>query len=542
MTRTFGGRPNKMNMTVYYGLQYECACGKWHTIDGQSKVIRELPKMRLVISCANGTGAITCVKVSLLGGALKAEFGCLSSKDITAGIAGTKVALGVLLPDEITPVVKKIVTQPRIIKTVAQDSPPPLVSNNNANIDLTKVSLDPDDLFEQALIEVNEGRHNQRLWAYCFVDSHGNEDKAKALYIKRRVALLVAEKDAVAKFGENSEISKNPQVEAIPIRQQDESRDFMGQFLFILIIVSISIFLWNYYNTPINYSTTPVSKDTTTTQVQQATNAIQPATQNSQPTTKSVKPARPKGKRPTYQVDGITWRIAKTFQTRNGKIHVLDADPFNPSNRLNHVIAVNDTLITSDQNTSDFWEIEKIAKRDNGVVDVVAYGEAGAAGDAKQLMALSIMPNKQVKFSIQNVQSPEINFKEGTGFVPDIKETTSGTRVKLGWIDGKKQIAYLNGGNITIVFEDKVIPTKRDYENCEYAAYALDECENPNSICAYSQIRLESFSQLSQRMVAPIKNASFFNEKAFAQACEAVCATNIKPTPEQFAKNVCGFS
>ena len=548
MTRTFGGRPNKMNMTVYYGLQYECACGKWHTIDGQSKVIRELPKMRLVISCDNGTSALTCVKVSLLGGALKAEFGCLSSKDSVAGIAGTIAATEPLLPGKITPVVKNKISQPRIVKNVAQNFSPQPVNNSNAKIALSKLSLNSDDLYEQALIEVNEGRQNQGLWAHCLVDSNGNKDKATAFYIQRRVSQLEAEKGAVAKLGKSTVKAIPPQIEAIPIHQQNESREFMGQifheitwaFLFMLIIVGI--FLLNYYNTPINYSTTPVSNDTTTTQDQQATNAIQPATQNTQPATESLKPVPPIDKRPTVQVDGFTWRIAKTFHTRNGIIHVLDADPFNPSNRLNHVIEVNDTLITNDENLSDFWEIEKIVKRDNGDVDVVAYGLAGTSGDAKQLMALSINPNKQVVYSIEGSQSPEINFKEGTNYVPDFEETTLGTMIRLGWKDGKKQIAYLKAGNIKLDFDDNVTPTKYDYEYCKIAADALDDCSKDLMVCDSSQIKVDSFSQFRQRMLAYIKDAPFFNTNAFAQACRTVCDTNIKPTPEQFAKDVCGFS
>ena len=105
----------------------------------------------------------------------------------------------------------------------------------------------------------------------------------------------------------------------------------------------------------------------------------------------------------------------------------------------------------------------------------------------------------------------------------------------------RSQDLYDFKGHILKVLND-MLKYKSDYEVCKDAVHALDECENPNSICAYSQIRLASFPQYRQRMVAPIKNAPFFNEKAFAQACEAVCATNIKPTPEQFAKNVCGFS
>ena len=354
------------------------------------------------------------------------------------------------------------------------------------------------------------------------------------------VEQVVKMQKEVNALSENSEIFKKPQIEEIPIHHQNESREFMWAILFTLIIVGI--FLLNYYNTPIKYSTTPVSNDTTATQVQQATNAIQPATQNTQPAIESLKPAPPIDKRPTIQVDGFTWRIAKTFHTRNGIIHVLDADHYFSLNQLNHVIEVSDTLITNDKNLSDFWEIEKIAKRDNGDVDVVAYGEAGAAGDSKQLMALSIMPNKQVRFSIQDVESPEINFKVDTGVMPDIEETTLGTMVRLGWKDGKKQIAYLKGGNITLDFEDNVTPTKRDYENCEYAANALDECSEHVRNCDISQLKLDSFSQFTQRMVAHIKDAPFFNTNAFAQACQAACVTNIKPTPEQFAKDICGFS
>jgi hypothetical protein len=63
MTRTSGGRQNQMDVAPYVGHAFDCACGSSHAFEpSSSKVLRELPKMHLVLACPQGE-AITCVKV-----------------------------------------------------------------------------------------------------------------------------------------------------------------------------------------------------------------------------------------------------------------------------------------------------------------------------------------------------------------------------------------------------------------------------------------------------------------------------------------------
>ena len=62
--RTLGGRPNRMDTTIYEGCEYRCACGNVHVFSlSQTQVLRELPLMRLVLACPLGEDAVTCVKI-----------------------------------------------------------------------------------------------------------------------------------------------------------------------------------------------------------------------------------------------------------------------------------------------------------------------------------------------------------------------------------------------------------------------------------------------------------------------------------------------
>ena len=63
MQRTSGGRPNRMDMSIYVGHPFACACGETHTyFHSTIPVLRELPGMRLVFACPDGKH-LTCVKV-----------------------------------------------------------------------------------------------------------------------------------------------------------------------------------------------------------------------------------------------------------------------------------------------------------------------------------------------------------------------------------------------------------------------------------------------------------------------------------------------
>lgn len=56
--------------------------------------------------------------------------------------------------------------------------------------------LKPDDgvLYGQAYEELEDGSMDKTVWAKAFTDENGNEARAKALYIKRRVATLTEQK------------------------------------------------------------------------------------------------------------------------------------------------------------------------------------------------------------------------------------------------------------------------------------------------------------------------------------------------------------
>ncbi len=67
--RTLGGRPNRLDVTIYDGCEYQCACGEVHVFrpsgfePSETQVLRELPWMRLVLACPLGEDAATCVKI-----------------------------------------------------------------------------------------------------------------------------------------------------------------------------------------------------------------------------------------------------------------------------------------------------------------------------------------------------------------------------------------------------------------------------------------------------------------------------------------------
>lgn len=68
-----GWRP-KMNTTIYESLPFDCACGEAH-IFGHATVLKELPGMRLVLSCPS-LKAATCIKIKgFIRLRIQSEFG-----------------------------------------------------------------------------------------------------------------------------------------------------------------------------------------------------------------------------------------------------------------------------------------------------------------------------------------------------------------------------------------------------------------------------------------------------------------------------------
>ena len=83
---TMDGRPHKMDMRDYEGHTFNCACGRTHVFYAdQVKVMKELPKMRLVVECPNQSTYLTCVKASglLWFKRLKSLYGARSEENLT---------------------------------------------------------------------------------------------------------------------------------------------------------------------------------------------------------------------------------------------------------------------------------------------------------------------------------------------------------------------------------------------------------------------------------------------------------------------------
>ncbi|MBU3588520.1 hypothetical protein [Polynucleobacter sp. 80A-SIGWE] len=80
-----------------------------------------------------------------------------------------------------------------------------LYSNTSAvTASSQKTIVDSDDAWEMALNEFNSANRNEGLWAKCFANNHGDENKAKADYLKEVVArasvpaaLLVQSKEVI---------------------------------------------------------------------------------------------------------------------------------------------------------------------------------------------------------------------------------------------------------------------------------------------------------------------------------------------------------
>lgn len=61
---TWGGRPNRMDVSIYDGYPVDCACGETHLFNSlTTHVIRELSGRRLVLTCPENDGYATCVKL-----------------------------------------------------------------------------------------------------------------------------------------------------------------------------------------------------------------------------------------------------------------------------------------------------------------------------------------------------------------------------------------------------------------------------------------------------------------------------------------------
>ena len=79
LSKTTGGRPVSINVSIYRGVPFDCVCGQKHLFSGDKQdVMRELPKMRLVLPCPD-TDAINCVHVKgIFKHKIIAEFGASS--------------------------------------------------------------------------------------------------------------------------------------------------------------------------------------------------------------------------------------------------------------------------------------------------------------------------------------------------------------------------------------------------------------------------------------------------------------------------------
>lgn len=64
LRETIGGRPNQMQLSIYEGITFDCACGRQHEFSiACVPILREFPGMRLVFGCPEGIDALTCVRI-----------------------------------------------------------------------------------------------------------------------------------------------------------------------------------------------------------------------------------------------------------------------------------------------------------------------------------------------------------------------------------------------------------------------------------------------------------------------------------------------
>ena len=78
-----------------------------------------------------------------------------------------------------------------------------------------------EQLYAQAAAELSGGTRDEGLWAKCFAECDGDENKAKALYIKKRVERLVDSEDRPPAFETKKE--ESPEI------QKDDNKG-LGQY------------------------------------------------------------------------------------------------------------------------------------------------------------------------------------------------------------------------------------------------------------------------------------------------------------------------
>ena len=62
-SRTTGGRPCQLDVSIYIGCEYECGCGKTHIFSPSStEIVREVPMLKLVLQ-QNNCKYITAIKI-----------------------------------------------------------------------------------------------------------------------------------------------------------------------------------------------------------------------------------------------------------------------------------------------------------------------------------------------------------------------------------------------------------------------------------------------------------------------------------------------
>lgn len=61
-SHTSNGFPQNMDDRAYWGNNFDCVCGKKHIFGPDINILRELPGMKIVISCEDRKG-VTCVHI-----------------------------------------------------------------------------------------------------------------------------------------------------------------------------------------------------------------------------------------------------------------------------------------------------------------------------------------------------------------------------------------------------------------------------------------------------------------------------------------------
>ena len=141
-----------------------------------------------------------------------------------------------------------------------------IVIKNYSKIENNMISenINEDEIYEQVMIEIEENNKVKSTWAKALAQSDGDKNRAESIYIKLRVDFLVQERKEESeverkKIKEQELLTEVDRLEPkkteqeklkeewIIQRKKDKEKeivDFFKNYLFIIIIISITYFIY----------------------------------------------------------------------------------------------------------------------------------------------------------------------------------------------------------------------------------------------------------------------------------------------------------